>query len=241
MDLALHDICQAAMEVVDVPGDRSELDKAWQSHFQSCLDNTRMDLANGPLWRLTVFRSSHSRSILVFAFNHGISDQISANNIIADILSGLQASSRTSTTSQPQRMTFPTSIEEGCTPDPTPTWTTFRYLVRQALLGVVGAVVLPENLKTNQLSLAAKDRTTICEFRMVSPEATAKLGKLCRERGLTITAALAAAMLITVSDFAHDSGDQGQYWYKFLLSLNMRAFYEKEQDRADEVGGPLVA
>ena len=230
IDLPLQDITKALLDVVNVAGGEEALEEAWQSHFQGALDGTRINLSTGPLWKLTAFRGE-TKTVLVFAFNHGMSDQISTNNIIGELLSGLEDGVVPQPSQTPQPRRVPVSIENGILGDTTPTWNTLRYAIRQAFLGAVGGVLLPDELKKRrqlgQPSLLAKDRETRCEFRFLSEEVMEPLVKLCRQKGLTVTAALAAAMLITVSDFAHEEGDRGTYWYRFLLSLNMKAFFEK--------------
>jgi len=229
IDLPLSDITSAVLEVVEVEGDDVVFEKAWQSQFQSAVDGTRIHLPTGPLWKLTAF-SSESKTALVFTFDHGMSDQISTNNVIGELLSGLNDDDDGPHVAAPLNNRIPISIEEGVLGDSTPTWNTLLYAIREARLGVIGGVLLPHELKRRpsqeQSSLLAKDRVTQCQFRFLDGETTAQLIKLCRQKGLTVTAALAAAMLITVSDLAHDAGDRETYSYRFLLSLNMRAFYQ---------------
>jgi hypothetical protein len=100
---------------------------------------------------------------------------------------------------------------------------TFRYMLRQAAFGALPVTMLPSEYSA-AVGLPAHARRTICEFRRLRGGRVEGLLKACRRRGVTATAALAAAMLLTASDFAHDSRDEDEHVYRFLLSLNMRAF-----------------
>ena len=93
------------LNVVDVSGDLSELEKSWQTNFNTCIDDGSWyeNASVGPLWKLTLHRlqqdtgdddsssSSDSPCALVFWSNHAISDQGSVNllmdQLLADIVS----------------------------------------------------------------------------------------------------------------------------------------------------------
>merc|ERR1712146_12107 len=71
-----------------------EFNNAWQSYFQRALDSTVFEQDIGPLWSLTVLQSKELESKvfkfgLFFAFNHAISDQMSVNYVLDDMLANI--------------------------------------------------------------------------------------------------------------------------------------------------------
>jgi hypothetical protein len=85
---------QVAMSVLEVLGGKGkgkgEDEVSWQAVFQAALDETDLDLRTGPLWRLTaVPEGEGERTALVLAFNHAISDQISTNSLIHELMHSL--------------------------------------------------------------------------------------------------------------------------------------------------------
>ena len=232
INLSDEQIVSSALNIMPLGGNDASR-PSWQSMFEKALDGTDFDVSNGPLWRVTALTQLTS-TVLVFAFNHGISDQMSSNIIIDQLLTEL--SSNQQQKDAVARRPFPPSIEQAVLGNQTLNANTARYLLRQGLMGVFPTTLLPDASPATELAvkaLPASVRKTICEFRTLPAKDMADLKEACRRRGLTITSALAAAMLYTTSDYAHqrpgegagDNDATGQWnTYKLLLSLNMRAY-----------------
>jgi hypothetical protein len=73
-------------DVLTVIQSNSDFDSSWQQSFAQNLDNGDWcNVTAGPLWKVELHQSSE-RVALLFAFNHAISDQSSANRLIDEIL-----------------------------------------------------------------------------------------------------------------------------------------------------------
>ena len=194
--------------------------------FEAALDGTKMDTATGPLWYLKVLLHKEGSLALLFVFNHAISDQASANTMVHELLDMLNQGVPPQLAPQP----FPPSIEEAVLGPARNTFglTTIKYAVREGLLGALPITLQPHPSRQPPQApsgLPAATRRTICEFRRLEADDLASLVQACKARGLTVTAALSAAMLYATSDFAHALGDESSvHNYRLLLSLNMRAF-----------------
>eukprot|EP00624_Nannochloropsis_granulata_P005786 evm.model.NODE_41420_length_9420_cov_22.217516.1 len=239
--------------------------------FQAALDKTDMDSSRGPLWRLHVLRSQGSRKgtkstrpgeggqvALLFIFNHAMSDQASCNTLIHELLSTLgQTSSFSSSSSSIASQPFPPSIEKAIlgSTRATVSLTTALYAAREGLFGLLPTTLHPTATTTAAAaataldvippSLPAANRRTICVFRREELLRFSLLKEECKKRGVTVTAALSAAMLYATSDLAHGEEEDGReegvregerHNYRFLLSLNMRAFSRRKLGQVMEGG-----
>lgn len=91
------ELARRALHVVPVEGsEASALEAAWRDGFGESLDNLVLDEDDeGPLWRITLYSldgadeaaAQGPRSALVYAANHAVSDQLSFNLVLAEILS----------------------------------------------------------------------------------------------------------------------------------------------------------
>ncbi len=250
--------------------------------FEAALDATDFDQVEGPLWRLRVLNrrrqggqggAGEAETALLFAFNHAISDQASANTIVHELLSALasSASAPSAAASPPPPppvvppavpQPFPPSIEEAVLAGRGLGLNTLRYAVREGVLGALPCTILPHPSRrppsmpgaSSSWGLPAATRTTLCELRRLEPPVLSALAAACRRRGLTVTAALSAAMLHVTSDFAHAPPEAaaaasggGMQLYRLLLSLNMRAFsarkrrgQQQQQQQQGGGGGPAT-
>lgn len=69
-------------------------------------------------------------------------------------------------------------------------------------------------------------RRNLVSVRTLSADKLSKLRKLCRQSNVTVSMAIAAAVLLATSDVAHDEHDFGFEVYRLLLSVDMRRFAE---------------
>uniref|UniRef100_A0A7S1BZZ1 Condensation domain-containing protein n=1 Tax=Corethron hystrix TaxID=216773 RepID=A0A7S1BZZ1_9STRA len=244
------------LEVVEVDGEVAE--EAWKETFRENLDGATYDAANGPLWKMTLFRSKaapqESRCVILFTFNHVISDQSSANMIMDQILSTVASIEAGDRPSKAVANAMPRSLEENVLGKGN-TWPdgdgpsqispdTLLYVANKAAEGFKSPVILPDDRSTKDANGAAAALTTISgksaggtssaafggrettlQFRELTEEATEALRLRCREEGVTVTAALAAAVACASSDVVAGENPGGAPKgrnFKVLQSLDMR-------------------
>lgn len=247
-----EEVVDRVLVVEDVVGVNDGGSGWYAAPFEAALDATDFDQAEGPLWQLRVLRRQSAwkkaESALLFAYNHAISDQASANTVVHELLAALSANlsaNLSATASPPPPQPFPPSIEQAVVAGRDPGLNTLRYTIREGVLGALPCTTLPHpsrragysqrsTASSSSWGLPAATRKTICELRRLEPPALAALAAACRRRGLTVTAALSAAMLYVTSDSAHAPEEKGQVQlYRLLLSLNMRAFSAARTQRGD--------
>ena len=148
------------LTVVDID-DSSSLEESWKTSFQRDLDGG--DWCNteaGPLWKIELHRSKSSEDgpcALVFAFNHAISDQSSANLLMEQIVSNMatieeSGSLESKKKSVSQKM--PRTMEESLL-GPNQRWSdvqlkgfspsTIAYVAGKGAEGLRSPVILPDN------------------------------------------------------------------------------------------------
>jgi hypothetical protein len=252
------------LTVVPVEGNGSgELDKSWKKAFGRDLDDGAWcDTANGPLWRLEWHRlkgsgASDNSCALVFAFNHAISDQSSANRLADQIIRNVAELEERGSIPQPAvKHCIPVAVEDAVMGE-AQRWNevqasglsidTARYVLGKAMEGFKSPVILPDDNATtgsgNPLGALtiisgkaaggkdkeSKKRRSTLQFRSLSKDATDALLDKCRENGVSITNALSAAVTLTSTDFI-DGGTPKKNKrrnYKILQSLDMRRFGEQ--------------
>jgi len=126
--LGPEELALRALRVVAVPVGSEDtsaqmaLQAAWRTGFEQELDGLTLDEdGDGPLWRLTLYTAegNDSSSALVYAANHAISDQLSFNLILSELLgvcSELRSAARSSGISSPlnaapKPLPLPPSVE----------------------------------------------------------------------------------------------------------------------------------
>lgn len=174
----------------------------------------------------------------------GVDGQVSTNTLIHEVLRDMQHDHRPSSSSSVEPLLFPPSLEEAVLGSGEPSFglPSLIYLLRQGLFGLLGPTILPHTYDRAR-PIPSGQRRTICEFRTLGRGELEALRRRCKQEGVTVTAALAAAMLLSATDFAHAPHDRSDYVYKFLLSLNMRAFSADspgQQVRGRQRGGEVV-
>eukprot|EP00550_Attheya_septentrionalis_P007198 CAMPEP_0198285384 /NCGR_PEP_ID=MMETSP1449-20131203/4692_1 /TAXON_ID=420275 /ORGANISM="Attheya septentrionalis, Strain CCMP2084" /LENGTH=1040 /DNA_ID=CAMNT_0043982791 /DNA_START=203 /DNA_END=3325 /DNA_ORIENTATION=- len=262
------------LDIIDVDGKtREELDASWKSQFEKDLDDgSWCDTVAGPLWKVTLHRlkdSGNSESegqscALMFAFNHAVSDQASANVLTDQIVANLamlESSEGEITPSAQQEI--PPILEESvlgknkrfgdigadALTDPG----TIGYVLGKAAEGFKSPVIVPDsNEKTSSNAIfgavqtifgksaggesSYTERKSTLQFRKLSKEITSKLLEKCRAEGVTMTNALSSAVTLTSSDFIDGGNAKGATRnYKVLQSLDMRRFGQ-QMDKCDTVG-----
>lgn len=200
---------------------------------------------------------------LLFSFNHAISDQSSANMLVDQIISNMASIEESNTiVKEAVKHDMPIALEDsvlgngkrfsdiqvgGFTPG------TARYVAVKAAEGFKNPVILPDSDTKEDgggilgaLTIISgkasggedgksKERKSTLQFRKLSKEATAALLAQCRERGVSVTNALSAAVTLTATDFIDNGVEKGESRnYKVLQSLDMRRFGD-QLDKCDTV------
>lgn len=112
--LSAADLARRALTVESVEGsDVAALEAAWQGGFAEGLDGLVVDEdGEGPLWRLTLYTLQGSdRSALVYAANHAISDQLSFNLVLSEILAACASLRAGAKVATPEALPLPPSVE----------------------------------------------------------------------------------------------------------------------------------
>ncbi len=264
--LSAAELARACLTVVDVEGGAAGVDGAWRAGFDEALDSSCFDPQGpGPLWRLTLYRQpggeggeggegGAGRSALLYAANHAISDQLSMQTTLDEILQRCAASRAGEPASTPDSLPTPPSVEAALLGaedrqeleikqrlellKDRARLSTIQYALFQA--GAGGACVLPAwTPEPDAIGDAwhSKERSTRAVHSTVSAAALGKLRAACKARGLTVSAALCAATLFATSDAMQPSAAQAAdlaaasgkeeaavHKYKLLQALSMRPF-----------------
>ena len=252
------------LTVVDLPSgsSRGDFDRSWKSSFQKLLDDgSWCSPSDGPLWKIELHQMKEQKTFaLLFAFNHAISDQSSANRLIDFILTDVQSNGQTKWRKQ---TSIPVSMEESVLGQGKE-WkqqggkdfslNTIKYVAGKAFEGIKNPVILPESISTESKSnpitgalstisgkaaggkdSTAEERQSSVQFRSLSQERTSALLQRCRQEGVSMSNALTAAATFTASDFVGKSEKVKSRYYKVLQSLDMRRFGER-YDKGESVG-----
>jgi hypothetical protein len=245
--------------------DRSALEASWKEAFLRDLDDgSWCNVETGPLWKVELHRlkGANRPCALMFSFNHAISDQSSANMLLDQIVSNVASIEESNKiVKEAVKHEMPIALEDsvlgngkrfsdiqtaGIAPG------TIRYVAGKAAEGFKNPVILPDSEKKDSGSLlgaltiifgkaaggedeqSLKRKSTV-QYRRMSKEALSALVAKCRERGVSVTNALSAAITMTASDFI-DSGVEKHKSrnYKVLQSLDMRRFGD-QIDKCDTV------
>ncbi|CAM9503923.1 unnamed protein product [Discosporangium mesarthrocarpum] len=241
--------CNSLSELADMVlapetnAEDGDFERAWQERLEFNLDNARFPVSHGPNWRLEVIRdAAGGRVALVCTMNHALEDQRSSNIMLNDMLAAATGSGEEFF--EDGQVEFPPSMEEALVEGETFRVGTAGYLWSQATSALSGPQVLPDNMppvgELEAGGYGVDDRRSLCEYAtMTEAEVTATL-KACRERGVSMSAALSAACLMACSDVAHRGGDRGWHRYKFLMAVDLRRFGAREGLGGDWTGGTVA-
>lgn len=189
----------------------NDFDNQWRKLLENSLNGPHFPV-HGPLWRVTnlVCDSSddinrdNRRSAWIFTFNHAIDDQQSINIMVKDILSHANMISDVSNTVKNHAI-LPPSMEEAVCPEFFPNLKTLLWAFYQLHNSLQGPTVLPQWLTSkisqnkdiafNKMIAEPANRRTIIETLSLNGTALNTIRNLCKQRGLTITHFLSAAVL----------------------------------------------
>lgn len=221
----------------------------FKEKWHSALENAVNDVSfpeTGPQWKMEhIITEDYQKSAWVFCMNHGIDDQQSVNIVVQDIL--LFLSSDHDAVTPKTSLDFPASIEEAVSPE-APGLNTLIWGAFQLGNLLAGPVQLPFTVKARAGESYFRNpegRTTVLRtFTLRQPEVAA-LRTACRSRKLTLTHALAAAMLYATSMAVTDAGSgplpsMDVIKLRFLLSVGLRPFGQGEGSGSDFTGGTVA-
>lgn len=88
--LPAEELAARALRVVQLPAGSGpgKLDEAWRAGFDEAMDNSIFDEdGDGPLWRITLYaEEGGGGAALLYAANHAVSDQLSFNRVLHEVL-----------------------------------------------------------------------------------------------------------------------------------------------------------
>ena len=204
----------------------------------------------------TSFKKSNDSCALVFSFNHAISDQSSANMLADQIIANMASIEESNKiVKEAVKHDMPLALEDSVlgngkrfsdvqvgefSPG------TVKYVADKAAEGFKNPVILPDSDRQEDgggilgaltiISGKASggqdekslERKSTLQFRKLSKDATSALLSKCREREVSMTNALSAAVTLTATDFIDNGTEKGESRnYKVLQSLDMRRFGEQ--------------
>jgi len=256
MDATAEEIVERVL-VEKILASKKDLDAYKTKYFEYELDNSNFDKENGPLWRVSWLRTTETpSSCLVFTFNHAISDQISANQLLHQILIHM---GEEKLQEQPI-LTYkvPPSMEETVGARGM-SLGTGSYAIQQMVNGGIPTVVIPQHLEKQAPNLRTflpeesylhpKNRQTFCAFREIPENTFSTFVKRCKKEGVTVTAALTAVQLAISASASRGNEANGANsedvarQYKFLLAVDLRPFDlrpSENEEKKDWSGGTMV-
>jgi hypothetical protein len=264
----LSELANAVVNTVSVLD--TDFENIWRDYLEKSLNKARFE-PQYPLWKLfNIVSSTGSRSAWVFQVNHGIDDQQSTNMIVNDILA-YRNSQSSGKTRNPLReimtkaLPFPASIEEAIGPAKGVNLATLAWSLYQLYNMVSGPAMVPARVRSlydsdpnSHANFADPDsRETFVEAFRIDSSSTQRLRANCRKEGVTVTHALAAAMLALTSEtiegrFLNSNKvakleKPEDQTLRFLLSVGLRPFglesqwKDTVQSRKDDFTGGTVA
>lgn len=148
--LSSEGLTERGLMVEDVSGD---FDAKCKEHFEQSLDKTTFDFENGPLWKLRLLRQPGfrgprgGRSAMLFSFVHSIDDQKSANILLHDLLSHMEAAEKGDPIEDPKPAALPASLEDVFLQDELDVQKLAGYALSQASAGAVPFMKVPSALR----------------------------------------------------------------------------------------------
>lgn len=203
-------------------------------------------LANG--------KNKNSPCALMFTFNHAISDQSSANMLTDHIVSNIAGLEKNGKIQKKAvNNDVPLSMEQSVLGEKKSfsdvqtddfSVDTVKYIAGKAAEGFRSPVILPDDPNAKEkddgsgifgaLTIISgkapggesdEERKSTAQFRSLTKDATSALLDVCRQKGVTVSNALSAAIALTSSDFIDNGKKTGESRnYKVLQSLDMRRF-----------------
>jgi len=89
------------------------------------------------------------------------------------------------------------------------------------------AALVPERVDPES-EFSVMQRKSLVVLKSLPAPVLARLRQECRENGVTVTMALAAASMLAASDISHDDLDFGYESYRLLMGLDLRRFADKD-------------
>ena len=225
-------LARRVLRTVHVKG--ADFGSTWKRELENSLNKAELPEA-GPLWRLAnIVDSDTGKSAWVFCANHGIDDQQSINILAGELAMRCRqaltsANGEKSNLAPPVSLPFPPNVEDAVSPQ-MPSLRTLTWSLFQLCNSLRLPAMLPRKTSGTAASqeCSPETRRTYVESFVLPRQVASSLRVKCRERGVTITALLSAAMLsVTAAAISCDEDDdisQSDLLLRFLLSVNLRPF-----------------
>jgi len=228
-----------------------DIEDSWKKSFGELLDDgiSVYEDSNTLLWNVELHTTSTSSNInkeddpciLLFQWNHAISDQSTVQVAIDHLLSIIAALENNedppTLLHREKSNVIPPSLEESLVGNDTfakkgiqtiMNLGTIKYILGKAREGLYNPVILPDHAKNDSSS---KQRKSVLQFRTLSSDTTKSLIKQCRKRNITLTHLLTSVMSIVSSNYIpSDNKSNKQRNYKILQSLDMRRYEKHSKD-----------
>ena len=115
--LTPEELAARVLRVVTLPvgGGAAAVEAAWRAGFDEAMDDSSFDEdADGPLWRVTLYAEEGgggAGSALLYAANHAVSDQLSFNLVLSEVLRTCAEARAGQTVTPPTPLPLPPSVE----------------------------------------------------------------------------------------------------------------------------------
>ena len=113
--LSPEELASRALRVQTLPAESGAeaLEAAWRGGFEASMDELVLDEdEDGPLWRLTLYAAEGgAASAIVYAANHAVSDQLSFNRVLSEILHVIAELRAGREVGAPTALPLPPSVE----------------------------------------------------------------------------------------------------------------------------------
>jgi hypothetical protein len=219
-------------------------DSAWKFALETSMNGATFPV-EGPLWKVQSF-VHEEKTAWVFTMNHGIDDQQSVNIMVNDMISsciskGIDAKYKCKA--------FPPSIEQAIAPE-FPGMNTLLWGLFQISNLAARPIQIPNFVYQRMIDGECSSdtyydpdkRRTILDYFILNKDKLGGLRRSCKANSVTITQALAAAMLCTTAEtVVKDVNNQQKINLRFLLSVGLRPYGQSESGNHHDFTNGTVA
>lgn len=153
--LSVKEIVERALTIEQV---EENFDARCKQLLEASLDKSMFDFSTGPLWKVRLLKQAGfrgpagERTALLFSCVHSIDDQKSANILVHELLSHMEASEENQPLADPVRLALPKSLEEIFLTEELDIEKLAGYAISQAKSGATPSVMVPSALRSKNRS-----------------------------------------------------------------------------------------
>eukprot|EP00929_Paragymnodinium_shiwhaense_P069333 TRINITY_DN3497_c0_g1_i1.p1 TRINITY_DN3497_c0_g1~~TRINITY_DN3497_c0_g1_i1.p1 ORF type:complete len:905 (+),score=212.67 TRINITY_DN3497_c0_g1_i1:59-2773(+) len=145
--LSVDEVLEKALDVSQAPSGKFE--ESWKAAFEDFLQGVLLDLETGPVWQLRLVQGA-DESALVFAFDHAADDQRSANLLVHELLTHMDAAEKGSPPAYPPApLEMPAALEEAMLQEELDVWKLGDYALSQVAASSRPSIKLPSSLRSS--------------------------------------------------------------------------------------------